>query len=128
MEHEKMDGHGPSGVEHTTMNMVNTRNAICNFNSACVVEVDNTVRWCQNCPNSLMQSTKMLRWCASTMQRARETEWEVVEQIISDYGLNEYGEVDYYGFSSDAFEDEYQAITSLHVPSPPLKITYFSEI
>lgn len=34
----------------------------------------------------------------------------VVEQVISDYGLNEYGEVDYYGFSSDAFEDEYQAI------------------
>ena len=35
---------------------------------------------------------------------------EGVEQIISDYGLNEYGEVDYFGFSSDAFEDEYQAI------------------
>lgn len=35
---------------------------------------------------------------------------EVVEQIIRNYGLNEYGEVDYFNFSSDAFEDEYQAI------------------
>ena len=31
---------------------------------------------------------------------------EVVEQIIRNYGLNEYGEVDYFNFSSDAFEDE----------------------
>lgn len=35
---------------------------------------------------------------------------EVVEGVIRDYGLNEYGEVDYYNFSSDAFEDEYQDI------------------
>lgn len=35
---------------------------------------------------------------------------EVVAQIVQDYGLTEYGEVDYYDFSSDAFEEEYQAI------------------
>lgn len=35
---------------------------------------------------------------------------EVVAQILQDYGLTEYGEVDYYNFSSDAFEEEYESI------------------
>ena len=48
--------------------------------------------------------------CKILAERSWHDITEVVEQIISDYGLNEYGEVDYFGFSSDAFEDEYQAI------------------
>lgn len=48
--------------------------------------------------------------CKILAERSWHDVTEVVEQIISDYGLNEYGEVDYFGFSSDAFEDEYQAI------------------
>lgn len=48
--------------------------------------------------------------CEILSERSWHDITEVVEQIIRDYGLNEYGEVDYYNFSSDAFEDEYQAI------------------
>ena len=48
--------------------------------------------------------------CKILAERSWHDVTEVVEQIISDYGLNEYGEVDYFGFSSDAFEAEYQAI------------------
>lgn len=35
-----------------------------------------------------------------------------VEQIIHEYGFNEYGEVNYFNFSSTVFEDEYEEITS----------------
>ena len=48
--------------------------------------------------------------CDILAERSWHDVTEVVEQIIGDYGLNEYGEVDYWGFSSDAFEDEFQAI------------------
>ena len=48
--------------------------------------------------------------CEILSERSWHDITEVVEQIIHDYGLNEYGEVDYYNYSSDAFEDEYQAI------------------
>lgn len=48
--------------------------------------------------------------CDILAERSWHDVAEVVEQIIGNYGLNEYGEVDYWGFSSDAFEDEFQAI------------------
>lgn len=35
---------------------------------------------------------------------------EVVENVVQDYGLNQYGEVDYYNFSSDAFDEEFNRI------------------
>ncbi len=37
---------------------------------------------------------------------------EEVDQIIQNYGLNEYGEVDYYNYSSDAFNETYEKIIS----------------
>lgn len=48
--------------------------------------------------------------CEILSERSWHDITEVVEQVIQDYGLNEYGEVDYFNFSSNAFEDEYQAI------------------
>ena len=45
--------------------------------------------------------------CDILAERSWHDVTEVVAQIIQDYGLTEYGEVDYYNFSSDAFEDEY---------------------
>ena len=48
--------------------------------------------------------------CDILAERSWHDVTEVVAQIIQDYGLTDYGEVDYYNFSSDAFEDEYQAI------------------
>lgn len=38
---------------------------------------------------------------------------EEVEQIIRDYGFTEYGEVDYYGYVSEAWDDEINNITNL---------------
>ena len=35
-----------------------------------------------------------------------------VDQIIQDYGLNEYGEVDYYNYLSNAFNETYEKIIS----------------
>ena len=35
---------------------------------------------------------------------------EIVDEIISDYGLTEYGEVNYFNYSSNVFEDEYTSI------------------
>lgn len=35
---------------------------------------------------------------------------EEVDQIIQDYGLNEYGEVDYYNYSSNSFNETYEKI------------------
>lgn len=46
-------------------------------------------------------------------ERSRHDVTEVVEEIISGYGLNEYGEVDYYNYLSDAFEGEYHNILFL---------------
>lgn len=37
---------------------------------------------------------------------------EVVEEILNQYGLNQYGEVDYYNYKSDAFDEEFQIISS----------------
>lgn len=37
---------------------------------------------------------------------------EIVENIINGYGLNEYGEVDYYNYNSDLFDEEYEHIRS----------------
>ena len=48
--------------------------------------------------------------CEILAKRSWHDITEVVEQIIRDYGLNEYGEVDYFNYSSDVFEDECQAI------------------
>ena len=38
---------------------------------------------------------------------------EEVETILQNYGINESGEVNYYGYTSDAFEDELNQITKL---------------
>lgn len=35
---------------------------------------------------------------------------EIVDEIINDYGLTEYGEVNYFNYSSNVFEDEYNSI------------------
>ena len=35
---------------------------------------------------------------------------DVVDTIVQDYGITEYGNVDYYGYSSDAFEEQYRDI------------------
>lgn len=48
--------------------------------------------------------------CDILAERSWHDITEVVAQIIQDYGLTEYGEVDYYNFSSDAFDEECQSI------------------
>lgn len=48
--------------------------------------------------------------CGILDERSWHDVTEVVAQLLQDYGLTEYGEVDYYNFSSDAFEEEYKAI------------------
>lgn len=35
---------------------------------------------------------------------------EIVENIVQDYGLSKYGEVDFYNFNSDIFEDEFAEV------------------
>jgi len=50
--------------------------------------------------------------CKIISERSWHDITETVEQIIHDYGLNEYGEVNYYNYSSDAFEEEYCLIQS----------------
>ena len=38
---------------------------------------------------------------------------EIVEEIIDSYGIDEYGEVSYYGYKSEAFKEEIEAISKI---------------
>ena len=38
---------------------------------------------------------------------------EEVDRVINEYGLNEYGEVDYYGYTFEAYNDEFTEISNL---------------
>jgi hypothetical protein len=38
---------------------------------------------------------------------------EEVEQVISDYGLNDYGEVNFYNYTFEALDEEFDSISSL---------------
>lgn len=53
------------------------------------------------------------RLCEVLGKRSWRDVSDVVDDIINNYGLNEYGEVDYYNYSSDAFVVEFQEIQSL---------------
>ena len=38
---------------------------------------------------------------------------EEVDRVINEYGLNQYGEVDYYGYTFEAYNDEFTEISNL---------------
>ncbi len=38
---------------------------------------------------------------------------EIVENIMTEYGFNQFGEIDYYNYESDAFNEEYEKIEKL---------------
>ena len=50
--------------------------------------------------------------CDIMSERSWVDTTEIVEKIINGYGLNEYGEVDYYNYNSDSFDEEYEHIRS----------------
>ena len=51
--------------------------------------------------------------CEVMKQRSWIDSTEIVENIINEYGLNQYGEVDYYNYNSDLFGEEHNNIIAL---------------
>lgn len=59
---------------------------------------------------SMLESLYGEQLCDILSNRSWHDITEIVDEIINGYGLTEYGEVNYFNYSSNVFEDEYNSI------------------